>query len=171
MVAGEKDKITESRIKWTGLFDWKDFYKFCYDWVIDEMELTVFNEDKYIEQVGADSKRKIEVGWTASRKLTDYFKFEFKVKFVITQMTVVEVMQEGHKIKMNQGAVEVSTKGFLIKDYQGKFDKDALRKFFRSIYDRYIISERIDQMEGKVAGDSDEFLNQAKAYLALTGQR
>ena len=34
-----------------------------------------------------------------------------------------------------------------------------------------VISERIEQMQGKVAGDCDEFLSQAKAYLDLEGKK
>mgnify|MGYP001558693426 CR=1 FL=1 len=165
----EKDTVFSSKIKSTGMFSFKDFYKFCYDWLKSEVGLNI-SEDKYVEKLVGDAKE-IEIEWTGTRKITDYFKFEIKTKFRINQLKNVEITQNGKKIKTNEGAVEVSVKGTLIRDYEGKFERDAIRKFLRSIYEKWVIHSRIDQMEDKLIADCDEFLAQAKAYLDLEGKR
>lgn len=165
----EKDTIFSSKIKYGGIFLLSDFYNFCYDWLKEETGLDI-SEDKYTEKLSGDSKN-IKIKWTGTRKVTDYFKFEVVVEFDIVGLTNVEINQDNKKIKTNKGSVEVKIKGTLIRDYQGKFETTAFKKFLRSIYEKWVITSRIDQFEEKLVKDCDEFLSQAKAYLDLEGKR
>ena len=164
----EKDTIFSSKIKYIGIFLFKDFYRFCYDWLTDETDLLI-SEDKYTEKLDGDSKN-IDIQWTGIKKVTDYFKFEVKVVFRIIRLTNVEINRNNVKIKTNEGSVEIRVKGTLIKDWQGKFEAKAFRKFLRSIYEKWVIPSRIEQFEEKLIGDCNEFLSQAKAYLDLEGK-
>jgi len=165
----EQDTIFSSKIKYGGIFLFHDFYRFCYDWLTEETGLLI-SENKYTEKLEGTSKN-IDIEWTGTRKITDYFKFEAKVKFRIIGLTNVEISQDNLKIKTNKGSAEVSIKGILIRDYKGKFETTAFKKFLRSIYEKWVITSRIEQMEDKIIGDCDEFLNQAKAYLDLEGKK
>lgn len=165
----EKDTIFSSKIKYAGILLFKDFYRFCYDWLRDETALLI-SEDKYAEKLEGDSKN-IDIQWTGIRKVTDYFKFEVKVAYRIIGLTNVELNQNNTKIKTNKGSVEIKVSGTLIRDWQGKFEAKAFRKFLRSIYEKWVIPSRIDQFERKLIEDNDEFLNQAKAYLDLEGKK
>jgi hypothetical protein len=165
----EKDKVFSSKIKYSGVVNFSEFYKFCYDWLKDQTGLTLA-EDKYAEKLSGESKN-IDVDWTGTREMTDYFKFEAKVSFKVIGLTSIEVTQDGKKIKTNKGSVEVSIKGTLLKDYEGKFEKSAFQKFLRGVYEKMVIPARVDEYQGKVIGDCDEFLSQAKAYLDLEGKR
>jgi len=165
----EKDTVFNSKIKYDGVFSFKDFYKFCYDWLTEETDLSI-EEPKYVEKVKGDSKE-IEIEWKGSRKLTDYFKFETKVAFKILGLKKVEVNQGGKKVETNKGNVELKMKGTLSRDYEGKFEQNAAQKAWRGIYEKWIIPARIKEYEDKVIGDCDEFLSQAKAYLDLEGKK
>lgn len=166
----EKDTIFSSSIKYGGIFSFKDFYKFCHDWLVEETGISVFSEDKYVEKLQGDSKN-IDVEWDCTSKVTDYFKFQIKVGFEIKALQNVEIKQGNVKVKTNSGDIKIKVKGVLIRDYDGKFESTAFKKFLRGIYEKWVIASRIDQMEGKLAGDCDEFLGQAKAYLDLEGKR
>jgi hypothetical protein len=165
----EKDKIFSSKIKYNGIFDFAAFYKFCYDWLKEETGLSV-SEGKYAEKLSGDSKS-ITVEWTGTREMSDYFKFEAKITFNVIGLTTVEITQDGKKIKTNKGSVEIGINGTLVRDPKGKFEKTGFQKFLRGIYEKMVITERIEQMQGKVASDCDEFLSQAKAYLDLEGKK
>jgi len=169
MPAGEEEKIFSSKIKYKGIFSFRDFYKFCYDWLTEEFGWAVA-EEKYVEKIGGDAKD-IEVEWAFSKKVTDYFKYKGKVKFKIDQLKEVEVVQGGAKIKTNSGTAELSIKGILQRDYEGKFDRGATRKFMRGVYEKWVIPSRIDEFEDRIANQCDEFLGQAKAYLDLEGRK
>ncbi len=165
----EKETIFSSKIKNTGIFSFKDFYKFCYDWLTEETGLGL-GEDKYTEKIEGATK-KIEVEWTGERKLTDYFKFEAKIKMKAENMKEIEVTQGGAKVKTNQGAVEVEIKGIIVRDYEGKFETTAFKKFLRGIYEKWVIPSAVEEYKTKISEDCDKFLNQAKAYLDLEGKK
>lgn len=165
----EKSQVFSSKAKHRGIFNFADFYKFCYDWLNEQIGLDVA-EKKYTEKISGDSKE-IEIEWEADRKLTDYFKFEAFVKIKIDGMKKVNVKQGEANIQMDSGTVEVEIKGTLVKDYQAKFETSAFNKFLRAIYEKYIISSNIDEKEEKIITECDEFLNQIKAYLDLEGKR
>jgi len=165
----EKETIFSSKIKYTGVFSFKDYYKFCYDWLKDETGLMI-REDKYAEKLEGATK-KIEVEWTGEKKITDYFKLEAKIKFKAEGLKEIEVAQGNAKIKTNQGGVETEIKGVLVRDYEGKFEMGAFRKFLRSIYEKWVIPSMIEQHRVQISEDCDKFLNQAKAYLDLEGKK
>ncbi len=165
----EKDQIFSSKMKYDGIVLFKDFYRFCYDWLIDETELEV-KESKYVEKLKGNSKD-IDIEWIGERKVTDYFKFQVKVNFRILGLKEIEINKNGAKIKTNDGSVEVKVTGTLIRDYEGKFETTTHKKFLRSIYEKWVIPSRIEQFEDKLISDCDEFLSQAKAYLDLEGKR
>ncbi|MGA2130039.1 MAG: hypothetical protein ABSG05_00270 [Candidatus Pacearchaeota archaeon] len=165
----EKDLIFSSKISYNGVFSFKDFYKFCYDWLEDETSFDIV-EDKYSEKIEGPVKS-IDVDWTGTKKYTDYFKFEGKVSFRVRALKEIEVTQGGAKVKTNQGSVEVSIKGTLIRDYEGRFETSGFKKFLRGIYEKWIIRSRVDEYKVKLSEDCDKFLNQAKAYLDLEGKK
>ena len=165
----EKDDIYSSKVKYEGIFSFRDFYKFCYEWLIDETKVDLA-EKKYVEKIKGSSKD-IDVEWEGSKKMTEYFKFDIKIKFRILGLSEVEINDGGRKIKTNKGSVEISTKGTLVRDYDGKFETTAFRKFLRAIYEKWVIASRITEYEDKIAGACDEFLEQAKAYLDLEGKK
>jgi hypothetical protein len=164
----EENKIFSSSLKFTGIFKFSDFYKFCYDWLSEETGVDVA-EEKYGEKLKG-SEKEIKAEWVGTKKLTDYFQSKIKVKFEIQSLKNVEIVMDGKKIKTNNGEVKMKVDGILVKDYQSKFEKTASMKFFRSIYEKWVISSRVEQFEDKIFGDCDEFLAQAKAWLDMMGQ-
>lgn len=166
----EKETIFSSKIKYTGIFSFKDFYKFCYDWLKEETGLDPITEEKYAEKIDGAAK-KIEVKWAGKKKLTDYFRFDADVDIKADGLKEVEINQGGVKVRTNQGSVEVGIKGTLVRDYEGKFETTAFKKFLRGIYEKWIIPSSIEEYQGKISGACDSFLNQAKAYLDLEGKK
>lgn len=165
----EKETVFSSRIKYNGIFSFRDFYQFCYDWLTEEigMQLT---EDKYSEKLSGDSKD-IEVKWVCEKKITDYFRFDAKVTFKINSLKKIEITNGGQKVETNQGIIGVKVEGILVSDYRGKFETSAFNKFLRGIYEKWVITSRIEEFKEKIMKDCDEFLLQSKAYLDLEGKR
>mgnify|MGYP001600193273 CR=1 FL=1 len=166
----EKETIFSSKIKYDGVFSFRDFYKFCYDWLKEETGLDPITEEKYSEKIDGAAK-KIEIKWTGKKKITDYFRFDAEIEMRVKGLKEIEVPQGGAKIRTNQGSVEMGIKGILVRDYEGKFDTSAFKKFLRSIYEKWVIPSMIEEYKGKISSDCDSFLNQAKAYLDLEGKK
>jgi len=165
----ELDQLFKSKVKHNGIFNFKETYRVLYEWLIDQgYDL---NEKQYKEVISAGNAKEIEIEWDAVRKVSDYFRFEIKVNWHIIGMTSVEVEIDGVKEKMNKGQFEIEAKCILQKDYEDRWTMNPFYKFLRGLYDRYVIPARIEQYEGKLIGENDEFLAQCKAFLALTGKR
>lgn len=165
----EKDTLFKSKVKHTGTFNFKELYRILFEWLIDENYDV--NEKTYKEVIGAGGAKEIEIEWDATRKVSDYFKFNMIIKWHIIGMTSVDVEIDGVKDKMNKGQFEIEAKIILLKDYENKWENRPIWKFLRTMYDRYLIRERIDKYEGKLIGEMEQFLGQCKSYLALTGKR
>jgi hypothetical protein len=166
----ESDTIFNNKIKYNGIFNFGEFYKFCYDWLIEETQLDFIAEEKYSEKLEGNGKN-VDIEWTGQRKISDFFMFKFKIKMKVIKLEKIEINQGGIKTNTNKGTVEMSIKGILVRDYKGKFEKNSFQIFLRNAYEKWIIPSRIDAMEGKVFGDCDEFLAQAKSFLDLEGKR
>jgi hypothetical protein len=166
----EKDTIFKTKIKAKDcIFDYGDYYKFCYNWLMQEIGLNAFSEKSYSEKISGETKD-LDIKWEGYKNITDYFRMEIKISFKVLKLKKIEVLKDGVKKTANQAmSNELEVKGMLVRDYKGKFESSALAKVWRGIYERWIIAERIDQMENKVFGDLDEFVGQVKSYLALEG--
>jgi hypothetical protein len=163
----EKDKVFSGKMRHVGIFDFKEFYRFCYMWFIHKEYWIV--EKNYTEKV-TDKGKEVEIEWEAKRKISDYFRFFLKINWRIVQLKEVEVQKDGEKISMNKGDVEIRVESILEKDYEHRWEGSAIFKFLRSMYDRYLIRGRIEDYEFKIYEETDEFLAQAKAFIALEGK-
>jgi len=165
----EYDRLIKTKIKHNGFFDFKETYRILFEWLIDHNYDV--NEKTYKEVLQAGGAKEIEVEWEAVRKVSDYFRFFLKVKFHPMAMTSVEVEVDGVKQKMNKGQMDIEIECVLHKDYEEKWTATPFLKFLRTFYDKYLIKERVEQYEMKLILEMEEFVAQAKAFLAMTGKR
>jgi hypothetical protein len=165
----EKDTIYSGKIKdKSAIFDFGELYGFIYTWFIDEDYK--FQEDQYSEKVTPKGKE-VEIDWTAKKKISDYFRFAFKIKWRILGLKDVEVEKDGAKVKMNKGSLEIKITAVLEKDYENNWEKSPFLKFLRNIYNKYVIRGRIDLYEEKIYSQADDILAEIKAFLSLEGER
>lgn len=164
----EKDTLIKEKLKFSGLTDFEQAYKFAYEWLKRE-DLGVV-EDTYTEKVKSSGKE-LEIEWTAAKKLTDYFKATLKFKWRVLGMSDVEVEIDGRKKKMNKIAdLSIEMKGVLEKDYSNKWEGSAFNKFIKDVYNKYVIPQRTSEKEKTVRELIQDFKEEMKAFLELTGR-
>jgi hypothetical protein len=164
----EKDRVLAEKIKHTGIFSFSELYEYLYDWFNDESYK--IREKKYSEKILGETKT-IEIEWECEKKISDYFKFQIKLAWLITGLKKVEVKKEDQKVTMNSGAVEIKYTAMIIKDYESRWENQPFWKFLRGVYDRYIIRTRIDYYEERIEDEIREVVAQTKAFLALESRR
>jgi hypothetical protein len=164
----DKDLVAKEKLEHSGLFDFGELYSFAFMWFKDN-EYGV-NEDKYSEKVKGDAKE-VVIEWKAFKKLSDYFKIEHALKFEIKNMTEVEVEIEGKRKKMNKGDLTLEIKATLIKDPDSKWESPPFYRFWRDVYNKFIIPSRVNSMEIKTMEDARKFKDDLKAFLDLSGRR
>jgi hypothetical protein len=164
----ESETIFDSKVSYNGVFSFKNFYKFCYEWLVDDGY--VVEETEYNEKI-AGAVKDVVIKWKGKRKITDYFLFEISIEFRIIGMSEVEAQQGEIKIKTNKGGLLLKIRGNLVRDYEGKWEKTAFQKFLRGIYEKYVIPSRVLEYKGKINETLTEFSEQTKAFLELEGKR
>lgn len=165
----EKDIVVKEKVKYSGLGNFKDAYKYGHDWLKNNgFGVT---EDSYSEKISGNSKE-IEVVWKAKKKLTDYFQAVIDIKWRILGMTDVEVEIDGKKKSMNKFAdLSIEIKGTLEKDYGNQWDTGAFYRFFKDVYNKYVIPARVDEKGNSVTDTAQSFKDEMKAFFELTAKR
>lgn len=164
----EIDTVYSGKVKHSGIFSFSELYEFLYDWVNDEGYKV--KEKKYSEKILGDIKT-VEIEWSVEKKISDYFKFQIKMQWLITGLKKIEVKKEDKKVTMNSGTVEIKFKAILQKDYEARWENNPFWKFWRGVYDKYIIRSRIDEYEDKIEEELLDLIAQTKAFLALEARR
>lgn len=164
----EKDLIVKEKVEHSGLMDFGGFYSFVHSWFKEEGYGV--DEVKYAEKSDG-AKRSIDIEWKITKRLSDYFKIEHKLKMEVKELTEVEVEIDGKKKKTNQGKITVEISGTLIRDPDSKWDKAPFYRFMRDLYNKYIIPSRVDNMMFKVSDDVKKVKEEMKAFLELAGRR
>ena len=162
----EKDNVFSGKLKHKGIFDFKDFYRFAYMWLVDKNYWVI--EKEYSEKVQQNGKE-VVIQWDATRRISDYFRFDLKIEWRIIGMKDVDVEKNGDKLTLNKGDMEIKLSATLVKDYESRWENTSFYKFLRGMYDRYIIRGRIEDYEGKIFMEGEELLAQLKSFLALEG--
>ena len=166
---GEKETIIKEMILYAGLCDFRGCYSFMHDWFKDEGYGVT--EDSYTEKVKGDVKE-IVVKWTIKKTVSDYYKAEIIVKISVQGMKDVEVEVDGTRKKMNQvDEIKIELKGILEVDHQNKWGKRSTSRFMKDLYHKYIVPERTDEMKGKIKDTIQDFKEEVKAFLELTGKK
>lgn len=166
----EKDKLILEKIKYAGLGDMKATYKFARDWFVQE-EFNVI-EESYAEKIGGGGSKELEIKWICSKKVSDYFRITVKIKWIVIGLTEVEVEIDGRKKKMNKIAdMTLEIHGILEKDYSAKWEGTGMQKFFQEMYHKYIIPSRTEEKESQVQEAVQDFKEEMKAFLELSGRK
>jgi hypothetical protein len=165
----EETIIFKGKLKHSGIFEFKELYKFAYNFLKEGKGLAII-EKGYGEKITPDGKE-IEIDWEGSKIISDYFKIITVTKIKVIGLTSVDAERDGKKIKINKGDMEISIEGKIIRDFEGKWESSPFMKFTRSIYDKYIIRNKISDVEEALGRDCDEFLSQVKAFLSLEATR
>lgn len=164
----EKDLVIKEKLEHSGIFDFKGLYGYAHSWLKEEGYGVT--EDKYSESVTGNT-RFIQVEWSISKKVSDYFKFEVSVKYEISGLTDVEVEIDGQRKKMNKGKVSIDFKGTLVTDHESKWESSPTNRFLRDVYNKFIIPSRISNMKDRLSGDVRSLKEDIKEFLDLTGKR
>ena len=165
----DKDTLCKEIFKHKGIEKFTDFYNFMYNWLFDEDYMII--EKTYSEKISGNSKD-LEIKWECKKPLTDYFRSSIEIVTKVRGLKDIEIEIDGKRKKTNEfGEIEVTMKGVLEKDYQGKWETSRTHKVLKEIYTKYVIPSRTEEMQIKVVKTLQDLKEQMKAFFNLTGRR
>jgi len=160
----EEVAITNSRAKFSGIFDFGDYYRLLYD-VFRSMGYDV-EEQKYTNKSKPDGDE-VEIEWNCYKKVDDYSLFRIYAKTLIIGLQKVKVVVEGVQTTKNQGDCELELKCFIQTDYENRWETNPLMKFMKGMYDVYFYRSTFDSWKEKVASEMHTVENEMKAFFQM----
>jgi hypothetical protein len=100
------------------------------------------------------------------RNITEYIKFIIKLHIWIRDMSDVEVVKNGEKIKMNEGAINLDLTADYELDYAKRFGGNKFFQWLQDFYHNYVIRQTIsDVWEDDLFLKMSELMGTIKAIL------
>jgi hypothetical protein len=161
----EKTKVMSTAIKHKGIFDLGELYKAIKEWLDFEGygdESKTFIEELYVERIKGESKQ-IEIKWKAEKFAGEYFSNVIKITFYVLGLQDVEIEVDGKKIGTNKLDLTLKISAESVRNRQNKFKND----FIRDLYEKYVIKERINDMEGAIYNKAYGLADEIKRFLEL----
>ncbi|MBU3923532.1 MAG: hypothetical protein KJ592_01300 [Nanoarchaeota archaeon] len=163
----QKKEVYKEKIKQVGNWKYTDVYEMLFSWLKNSGYKVTEND--YTEKLQGNGKE-ILIKWTASRKVTDYFKYQITLDWHILGMTDTEAEIGGRKTKTNKGEIAIEFKGNIINDYEKRWENHQFWKFLRGIYENYIIRSSVDEYENDLEDDVRDIIKDFKAFLRIPSQ-
>ncbi len=151
-------------ITYEGLFNIRDLYDVMEHW-FKERGYDKY-EKKNFEQVLKDG-RDIYIETWPTKALTDYARITMKIMIHVKKMKDVIVKKDNMDIKMNQGKVNVEFKGYLLTDWENRWDGKPLFYFLRTAFDRWVYPVNTSKWQAAVAEEVNLLYQTMKGYLNL----
>jgi hypothetical protein len=156
--------IDNLSLNYEGLFSAKEFYR-----LVDSfMQEKNYNKKEVLNTEKVESSGKfIEMEIEPYKKVSDYAKITIRVRTKMFNVKEVEVEKDGHKLRLNQGKVNLLIDGILQTDYENRWTNRPVWIFLRTIYDKFIYKSYIDQFDNEVMRDVNQLHTQLKAFFNL----
>jgi hypothetical protein len=168
--SGDVGKIS---VKVEQPFHFKNLYQYMHLWLVENgFESADGDGDKwetfYLEKIGQVKEYWVEWDMVKNIHKNKYYNYKLNVKMHLLGMKKIEVMQEGHKVKLDHGEIEIIIDGKIQTDLEGKWKKHWFLKNFKKVYDERIFKEEFMGMhEVNLYRLMYEFQGMIKKYMAI----
>jgi hypothetical protein len=156
--------IDNLMLQYEGLMDLRDMYLMIDKWFrqkgYDKLE------KRNHEHVLKDGKY-IEIELEPWKKISDYAKIVQNLYFHCYNIKDVTVNKDGHDVKMNQGKIKIRFIGYLVTDYEHKWEGKPIFYFLRAVIDKWVYRVSADKYEAAVADDVKHLYQNIRAFLNL----
>lgn len=150
----------KAKFKWKGTCDLKLLYRNIKTW-LEEEEYAV-SEKSYGERVKPNGKQ-LEIVWEAGKEEGSYFAKKIYLEIFGLGISDVEVEREGKRLKLHSAELEISLRAEITLNASDEWH-DGLA---HTIYQDYIVKEKIDEEKINLYGDVHNLMDEIKAFLSL----
>ena len=149
--------VYEIKVAKEGVFDLKEVYKIIKEFFTQKDYYLIEKEQSFSDN------GTLKVKWEGSRKVDDYT--EFVIEVTISGSGVKEV-----KLKNKDsfsGNFSIKFESNMKKDYEEKWENSPIPKFFRGLYDKFIIGSKFDRYSKDLKEETYALYNEVKSYIGV----
>ncbi len=160
--------VEEKKLKHSGVFSASELYEIIERWFADN-GFSDREEIEHMEKI-QKSHKTVEVLYRPVKTLSSYSKAELRILIEMGNLKRTVVDTEGKKVTMSDGDLTITFDGFLVTDFEGRYDVLEPRRFFwKTIFDKLLKKTESAEDEGKIAGYVSELYNHVRDYLKSSG--
>lgn len=175
---GELIEAAKFSIRVEDIFSMKDLYKVVKEWLdeegyMDEYEGENYREKLYLDKTNEKGKE-MWIWWRTikypegSNSKTGYLRYLMNIDYHVLNMSRVEVMHKGKKLKMDKGEVEVMISANVEIDFRGEWKKGFL-KTISSLFKKRIYRKEITDHKNQLYKEAYRLQSVIKRYLEAKG--
>lgn len=156
-------------VKHRGFFDYSKLLQAIRQWYVDN-EFDNFDIGSYKQKFPTATGTEHEAEMSGSKRVTDYFKIKIEIFMRVYNLRDIEIIQDGKKLKLQEGQVQIEVRPAYDLDWQKKFQGKGkwgdFLKALQEFYHKYIIKYKIgDYWEDMVMMKAGELVNVIKDAL------
>ncbi len=136
-------------------------YKLLRNW-FDKMKYD-FYEKEHIENMKSDDIKDLNIKMASEKQIDDYTKLHIELRMKGKDLKPVIHSKE----LCASGTVSIGFDAFIENDYEGRWDSPFFLKFFRTVYDKYILSEREQRNIAELKEEAEDIIKKTKAFLKV----
>jgi type III secretory pathway component EscV len=155
---------TGHTVTYQGYLDIKRYWKMVRELLIRRGY--VYLEVEHNEIVEREGKS-IFLKADSDRELSDDAKSRIVCDLTIHNCKDVAVDVDGATRRLQEAKVTLTVSAFLITDYEGRYQHNALLFFLRTIYEKFFGVREMKKLKRVVQRDHDDIIDEAKKYLNL----
>tara|TARA_Y100000310_G_C20692103_1_gene822997 strand:+ start:783 stop:1385 length:603 start_codon:yes stop_codon:yes gene_type:complete len=180
---GTAAKIPEFKVKFSDVFSLRNLYIMMHELLLEEgwkgtegdndhTDLEkLYSENIYQKGIHKGGKE-IWVWWRTLKqpegKYSGYFRNKLDIDMHMAYMQDIEAVQEGKKITIQKGEIEIFFRAEVESDYEDKkWEDHPLLKHFKTIYEKRWIRGEIEKREKELYRDVYRIQAKIKNYLQL----
>lgn len=151
-------------IEYSGIFDLGGFIKILDLWFKERGYDK--RETKNYEEV-YEEFRQVTIEMFPYKKISDNVKFEIRLFMIFSKLKETEIEKDGKKIRLLNGKAMISIDGYMLTDYENKWDRTPFYYFMRVMFDRFIHRDYISQARAQFMEDCGAVEDEIKSYLNM----
>ena len=156
--------VKKQVIKYEGIVSLPELYLTMDEWFYEKgYDKKELSSDEIVDK---DSKY-VELLLEPWKKLTEYSKNVIRVHVKIFNVVDADVTIDGHKIKMSKAKVRIETEGFIVADYEDRWDRHPMSFFMRTIWDKFFYKLYHQHNAGVLKDHCKDLRAHIKAFLNL----
>ena len=142
----QKYDLPVTLIKHRGFFNYSDVLQAIRKWYVDD-DFDVLNMPMYKQKFPTPTGTEHEFALTGYKNVTEYVRFHMTVELRVYNMRDIEIIQDGKKLKLQDGQIQFALLPVIEFDWQSRFKGPppwknfikALDDFYRSYIIKYTI--------------------------------
>ena len=151
-------------LQYEGLFEITELFLMIDKW-LRQNGYDKFEKRNY-EHVLKDGKY-IEIELEPWKKITDYAKIVINLYTHMYNIKDTVVKKDNRDVRMNQGRIRVKFTGYLVTDYEHKWEGKPWFYFLRAVIDKWVYRVTSDKYEAAVSQEVKHLYQNVRAFLNL----